>query len=304
MLTPFDRIKTPKDFTVGATKYNAIQQNGMYQEWLIDTGREPPENLDNKLPVQMGKFTEPLNSRWYTQQTGIKFADMSAWQKPWRDRQEIEFQHREHSWLMVHPDAMYVDAKSAEVVLVDFKHTNPNNFTGGFMRSNFIARYEPQLQMQMFSATSALGVNVTRAELSVLYGNSNWDIIEFNANPERQIEIFKTLQQYVHFVVNDIEPPHDAVPEITKQIVTPSEVYDWDESNETNSGSNTVAEWHVIRDTYFKTKTDHDEHDKIKKLAKQLMPDDALSAGCNKLKMERNKRGIVFKEQRKKVQHG
>ena len=45
MLTPFDRIKTPKDFTVGATKYNAIQQNGMYQEWLIDTGREPPKIL-------------------------------------------------------------------------------------------------------------------------------------------------------------------------------------------------------------------------------------------------------------------
>ena len=77
MLEVFDRIKTPKDFTVGATKYNAIK-DGMYEEWLIDTGRASPENLDNKLPVQLGKFTEEFNKRWYTQQTGIKFADMSA----------------------------------------------------------------------------------------------------------------------------------------------------------------------------------------------------------------------------------
>ena len=303
MLEVFDRIKTPKDFTVGATKYNAIK-DGMYEEWLIDTGRASPENLDNNLPVQLGKFTEEFNKRWYTQQTGIKFADMSAWQKPWRDRQEIEFQHREHPWLNTHPDAVYVDSKTAELVMVDFKHTNPVNFVGGFKRSEFIARYEPQLEMQMFAASSALGREVTRAELSVIYGNSNWDIIEYVAQPNRQIEIFKTLQQYVHFVVNDIEPPHDAIPEITEQQITPSKFYDWDESNEANAGSNTVVEWNVIRDTYFKTKTDHDEHDKIKKLAKRLLPDDALVAGCNKLKMERNKRGIVFKEQRKKVQHG
>lgn len=303
-LSPFDRIPTDKNFTVGATKYGAIQQNGMYEEWLVDTGKQSPENLDNKLPVQMGKFTEPLNKRWYTQQTGIKFLDLSSWEKQWRDKPEIEFQHREHNWLMVHPDAAYVDFDKNEMVLVDFKHTNMQNFSGGFLRTQFIERYEPQLQMQMFAASSALGIDVNRAEMSVLYGNAQWDIIEFTAQPERQIEILKTLQQYVHFVVNDIEPPHDAIPEITKQTVTPSQIYDWDESNEENIDSNSAREWQVLREQYLKTKTDYDAHNEVKKLAKQLMPDDARVAGCNKLTMERNKRGIVFKEQRKKVRHG
>lgn len=308
MRGPFERIDTPKGFTVGATKYAAIhyhKDNGMYEEWLVDTGRKQPEDLSNKLAVQLGLYTEDFNAQWYEKQTGIEFADMTQWKKIWRDKPEIEFQHRDHPFLNTHPDRVYADPTTAEIVLVDCKHTNINNYSGGYNRNKFIERYEPQMQMQMFAASSALGVDVKRSELSVIYGNSYWDKIEIEAQPLRQMEIFKELQQYVHFVINDIEPPHTAAEEITKQKVAATEILDWDESNEDNLGSNTAIEWSVLREAYLKTKVDHTAHEIVKKNAKAFMPETAQRAGCANLWMERNRAGhIMFKEKKEKVRHG
>lgn len=304
MLSPFERLPTAKNFTVGATKYNSILYNGMYAEWLKDTGREPFEDLSNKLAVQLGSFTEEFNALWFEKQTGIEFADMTIWQKPYRDKQEIEFQHRLYPWLNTHPDKVYIDPITAEVVLVDCKHTNERNYEI-FAEAKFIERYEPQLQMQMFAGSSTLGVEIKKAELSVIYGNSKWNRLEIKADKDRQLEIFKVLQEYVSHVVNDTEPSDKPIEKLAPLDLEQMESLDWDESNENNTCRNSVAQWAVYKDQYLKTKAHHKEHDKVIKLMKSFMPENARRAGCNEITMTRTRANhIIIKERKPKVKHG
>ena len=53
-----------------------------YTLWEVKTGRAEPENMDRKLLVQMGVWTEPHNRDWYMAETGFLVEEVSTIPNP------------------------------------------------------------------------------------------------------------------------------------------------------------------------------------------------------------------------------
>ena len=70
-LTPEQKLFRSK--CIGGSDVKVImsgEPEAVLKLWRIKRGEEQDEDLDDVLAVQMGTFTEPLNERWFTKNTG------------------------------------------------------------------------------------------------------------------------------------------------------------------------------------------------------------------------------------------
>lgn len=124
----------------------------IHRLWTEKRGEAEPEDLSALLPAMLGCWTEAFNRQWYERETGTLVADAG----------KIAVSE-EHPWRRCTIDG-FVPALGA---VWEAKHTS------AFSKSDeVVERYMPQLQHNM----AVLGCE--RSILSVIFGNSKWEIFE------------------------------------------------------------------------------------------------------------------------------
>ena len=244
----------PREFTLGASNaYSLLRENGPMTLWLEKTGRQPREDLDRILKVQMGIFTEPLNRRWYVQETGHQTAGA-----------EQEYIHREYPWLIAHPDDQR-EADDGSLVVIDYKHTAQDMF-----EPRLLDNYTPQIHIQAACAASATGREVKTGELSVLFGNAFWRRYVMDIVPEYTAELLRLYRNFHACLVNDTPPDPAAMtpPKNTPPPPVPWRVLDMSESNA----------WAENAAAYISTKHAAGQHKAADKALKDAVASDVRSA--------------------------
>jgi predicted phage-related endonuclease len=140
---------------IGGSDANIIlggSEEALLRLWQEKRGEAEPEDLSSRLAVVLGCWTEALNRQWYEKATGERVervgASLCCPVHPWRGCTLDGFVERAGAvW--------------------EAKHTS------GFGKAEeVLARYMPQLQHNM-AVTGA-----ERAILSVIFGNSKWEVFE------------------------------------------------------------------------------------------------------------------------------
>lgn len=159
-MTPEDR--RGRRTSIGGSDANIIAHGTKEQLdrlWLEKRGDDIPSSLtdprdrdpDSNLPAEMGQWTEELNRRWFTKQTGLAITSP-------QDR----VRHPGLAWLSATLDGRVILPDGTQAVF-ESKHVNPFTFSNAILDE-----YMPQLQHNMFVA------GLKRAALSVFVGNTSW----------------------------------------------------------------------------------------------------------------------------------
>lgn len=146
--------KALRKLSIGGSDANVIAhgtKDQLDRLYLEKRGETIPPSLadrdpDANLPAMMGQWTEELNRRWFTRQTGLVVTDPGK-----------RFVHPTYQWLTATVDGF------ADSAVFEAKHVNPFDFDHGITD-----RYMAQMQHNMF-VTGA-----TKAVLSVFVGNARW----------------------------------------------------------------------------------------------------------------------------------
>jgi len=238
---------------LGASKaYMLLRPGGPLDLWLEMTGRKEREDLSRVLRVQMGLFTEPLNRRWYAQETGLATVGC-----------EQEYTHPDYDWLVAHPDDVR-DADDGSLVVIDFKHTGGDAF-----EPRLLETYTPQIHVQALCAAAATGREVKTGELSVFFGNHKWARFIVDIDEGYASELLRLYRNFHRCLVEDtppdpayFEPPADTPPP-----PVPHRVVDMTASNA----------WADAAGTYIATREAAAQHKAADKALKDLAPADARS---------------------------
>jgi len=136
--------------TIGGSDANIIlsgDKNKIHSLWLKKIGEPTHDNLDDVLPVQMGIYTESFNAQWFEKQLNKKITNHGE-------------RYFKDGFLSCTLDGLTDD----ETAIWEAKHVHQNT-----REDKLLKRYMPQLQHNMY----VLGLS--KAYLSVFYGNSKWD---------------------------------------------------------------------------------------------------------------------------------
>lgn len=170
--------------------------------WREKKGFIEEDNLDDELRVQLGSFTEPFGLWWFERTTGRQvdyYSDNLVCAKAWamltgRDAKSEWQQSVEHLWMGCSLDALSTTLGGAPCVL-DQKHV------GQFRFEELTERYTAAMTHQ------CVVMDVDHWILSVLVGNSRFEVIEQAADPFFREELIDLEAEFWEFVVKGIEPP-------------------------------------------------------------------------------------------------
>jgi predicted phage-related endonuclease len=162
------------------------------QLWLEKRGEAQPEDLSNKLAVMLGCWSEPFNRLWFQKVTANPVT---------RIGQTIV--SPDYEWRCCTLDG-FVEASDA---IFEAKHTS------AFQTSDqVLERYMPQLQHNMAVT------GVSRAMLSVIFGNHKYEVIEVASDWLYQAELLNAEQTFWNCVLSGKEP----VPASRRHLPSPS----------------------------------------------------------------------------------
>lgn len=170
--------------------------------WRLKKGLDEEENLDDKLSVQLGSFTEPFNLYWFEKKTGQKvdyYSDSLVAAKSWamltgRDAKSEFQQSVEHLWMACSLDGMSTAADGTPCV-IDAKHV------GQFRFEELTERYTAAMTHQ------CVVMDVDHWVLSVLVGNGRIEIIEQAKDEFFAEELIEREAEFWGYVTRDEEPP-------------------------------------------------------------------------------------------------
>ena len=175
---------------VGGSDANIIlsgDEGRIVHLWREKRGEEQPEDLSGRISVALGSWTEAFNRQWYEKLTERRVADAGrcviSQKHPWR--------------------RCTLDGRINEIgAIFEAKHTN------SFVKSDeVLERYMPQLQHNMAVA------GLDRAVLSVIFGNSKYEMFEIAADWLYQLDLFKAEQAFWNAVQSGDPPvPHPTPP--------------------------------------------------------------------------------------------
>lgn len=228
-----------------------------YTLWEVKTGRAEPENLDRKLLVQMGVWTEPHNRDWYMAETGFLVEEVST---------------------IPNPDLPWATANLDGIVTIDgqrgvweAKHTSAWN------KADPVQSYYAQLQHYM--AVTSLGF----AHLSIFQGNSTWFYVEVPRDDEYIAELMEREAAFWGCVQMDM-PPTEYAP-VEAPDINPEKIVDM-------AGNN---EWAALADDWLTNQGASKVFAASVKGLKELVEADAAKAHGHGIQAIRNKRGITIK---------
>jgi predicted phage-related endonuclease len=168
---------------IGGSDANVIlagDEERILRLWLEKRGLAQIEDLSGRLSVALGCWTEDFNRQWYEKLTGNHIIDSSKGRTC-----------SKHSWRKCTLDGIVYETGA----IFEAKHTNSFSKPG-----DVLERYMPQLQHNMAVA------DVDRAILSVIFGNSKYEMFEVAADWLYQLDLFKAEQAFWSAVLSG-EPP-------------------------------------------------------------------------------------------------
>jgi len=232
--------------------YNLLRKGGPQKLWMEMTNRAERDDLSEVLRVQMGIHTEPLNRRWYCQETGFDTLG-----------REVEYTHRDHEWLVAHPDDMRF-ADDGSLVVIDYKHTSDQ-----MLEHRLLQNYTAQIHIQAACACSATGHDTKIGELSVFFGNGRWRRFEIPIADDYTAALLKLYQNFHRCLIED-RPPDPASMDVPDQPPPPVPYLETDMSLD-NAWAENAA-------TYIRTKLAASEHKNADRALKDRIGDDVRIA--------------------------
>lgn len=172
---------------IGGSEIGRVLAGGedAYRLWRIKTGQAAPDDLADKLYVQMGVWTEPLNRYWFQQRTGLTVSV-----------RRMNRVHPRHRFLRASLDG-WVGLSPWQA-----KHTGGYDFQARTRRTidTEVERHYAQLQHEM------LVTGAPSAYLSVFFENGVFDWTEVPADPETQaLIVARAARFWAH--VESATPP-------------------------------------------------------------------------------------------------
>lgn len=175
---------------IGGSDCVAIMQGNWLDLWLVKTGRQEPENLDDNVAVQLGIYTEDFNLRWFEKQNNCLLSGV---------------QHQEQRTIGDVPVRGTIDAYwHQHDAIVECKHTNAMN-----SMESVIEYYMPQVQLY----SKLMGAKGTF--MSVLFGNNKWESAFVAYNDDYFHSMWAVVSDFWNHVVGDREPIGVSVPTIS-----------------------------------------------------------------------------------------
>ena len=223
--------------------------------WREKRGESPPEDLSGKLSVALGCWTEDFNRQWYEKLSRNRVVDAGK-----------ALTCATHRWRKCTLDGV-VEASGA---IFEAKHTN------SFVKpEEVLERYMPQLQHNMAV------VDVDRAVLSVIFGNSRYEMFEVAADWLYQLDLFKAEQAFWSAVLSGEPPVALPAPPTPRPIATRELSF---EGN--NAWSAAAADW-LEHNAAART------HASACRTLKELIGDDVRRAFGHGIEARRSKSGAI-----------
>jgi predicted phage-related endonuclease len=224
--------------------------------WLEKRGEAELEDLSDKLQVMLGCWSEPFNRMWYEKLTGqpvVRIGQAVVCSK--------------HHWRCCTLDG-FVEAGQA---VFEAKHTSAFGTP-----EQVLERYMPQLQHNMAVT------GVSRAILSVIFGNHKYEIIEVASDWLYQLELLDAEQAFWNCVVSGDEPVPAEVPPAPRPIGSREVCF---EGN--NAWASAAVDWVEHRAAAKK-------HAAAAGLIKSLIEDDVTRAFGHGVEAKRSKSGALI----------
>jgi len=225
--------------------------------WREKRGEIEPEDLSDKLIVQLGTVTEDLNRRWYERNTGHAIKDVQR-----------RVQHPVIKWMAATLDGM-VEATGA---VFEAKFMLPWTFSEEAAAEKHMA----QLQHNMWVSNSRSAV------LSIITGGGKWVELTIQADPLYQ-HLLLTAEKKFRRCVMSGEVPHLFGIEPPRPRIEAVRIVDM-------STSNSRAEFAGV---FRSTRAAFVEHERSKAELKALMPEDAKEAIGHGIRAKRSKSGAI-----------
>jgi hypothetical protein len=269
-----------------AARLMAGEWRSVYREKI---GLTLPEDLSGVLPVQLGTFDEPFNLYWYQKQTGRKinyYTDSpllgSIWIGLTGDLDSLRpewMASRLFPWMGAHLDGMTTTARG-ESCVIDAKHV-------GRADDPMIVRYTAAGTHQ---ATVA-GCNWWA--LSVLIGNSKWELIEQEVDPLYQAELIEAESEFWGYVERREEPEDRVETAVLPPAPQPRLRIIQLEDEFQDSWPNWAGDLLPLIRTFAETNGAAVIHNITRDKIKKLLPDDVGEITRGLFKAKRDKAGVI-----------
>jgi predicted phage-related endonuclease len=245
---------------IGGSDATRIMAGDTLALWEEKTGRREPEDLSGVLPVQIGSFTEPFNVAWFEMQTGRAVTVNKA--RLWCD-----FMHCEVDGFTDYGATVF-----------EAKHLNPFKTDMGAILERYIWQLHHIMQV----------AERDRAVLSVLFGNTGFEYVEIDKDPDIMARLLDAEAAFWRHVQDDTPPP-SAAPE-TVAIA-------FDDMREVDmTGDN---QWGDAAATFVEHKGAAKAFEGAKKALKEITPADARRCFGAGVEITRGKSGaLTVKESR------
>jgi len=243
---------------IGGSDANIIlsgDEERVMRLWREKRGESPPEDLSGKLPVVLGSWTEEFNRQWYEKLSGNRLADAGR-----------VLTCSNYRWRKCTLDGL-VEGSGA---VFEAKHTN--SFVSP---DEVLERYMPQLQHNMAVAKA------DRAILSVIFGNSKYEIFEVAADWLYQIDLLQAENDFWQSVLSG-EPPVTVEPPTAPRPVATREI----RFDGNNAWASAAADW--LENVQAAKK-----HALACKGIKELIDDDVCRAFGHGIEAKRSKSGAI-----------
>jgi len=229
--------------------------------WKIKRGEAEGDNLDDVLAVQMGSFTERLNTFWFQKQTSLEVS-----------REGESVASEKYPFMLCTLDG-FVESQNA---VWEAKHV------GGFEPFEKVTeRYIPQLTHNMVVC------GVTKAYLSVFMGSGKWQMAEITLDNEFATRLVQAERLFWNCVKSGEEPA-----------TVPLEVPKTDSFRVIDmTGHN---EWASQAHEWLENKTASTLFNNAAKALKGLMENDVKEAHGHGIVGKRSKTGSVTIKEAKK----
>jgi predicted phage-related endonuclease len=243
---------------IGGSDANIIlsgDKERLLRLWREKRRESPRENLSGKLAVALGSWTEDFNRQWFEKISGKRIIDAGK-----------ALNCEEHLWRNCTLDGVVENSGA----VFEAKHTN--SFVSA---EDVLERYMPQLQHNMAVAKA------DRAILSVIFGNSKYEMFEVAADWLYQLDLLKAEKAFWDAVLSGeppvvMEPPPAPRPIATREISLDGN----------NAWASAAADW-IENGKAAKT------HALACKTIKDLIEDDVSRAFGHGIEAKRNKSGAI-----------
>lgn len=241
---------------IGGSDANVIMsgdEEKILKLWRVKRKELEDDDLSDVLPVQMGSFTEPLNERWFTKNTGRIITN-----------QQEQRLSEEYPFMGATLDGLTDDGKT----VLEMKHVS------AFAKDDEILdKYMPQLHHNMIVC------GVEKAVLSVFFGNHKWEKFEVNKDPIYATILVGAIEKFWNCVQNGKSP-------VAVTVSSPVEAVRRADMNGHN-------EWASLSSQLKDNTKQHKLYEEAAKGLKGLVEPDVVEAFGYGVIIKRDKRGAL-----------